>query len=199
MSQLEAATKAIALPLIPGETSTLDADQLLTLAEWITMKVIVSEHDEPRMAVTPDHDRLVFKETRGIPRYFRIHIGHNESGWRVGFLRRTMTLSRTPAPIPPLGPLTRNVQTVTFIIGALLVYVSACRTDGFDLDDIVVHQDWGYRLWPKEDRDVAWPPARALSKRDLSVLANTLDHVVNQPNYRWAGYLPGQEPDEHGD
>lgn len=206
MSQLESAAKPILAPMIEGKSRTLDADQRRTLASWVALKVMVSEHDKPRMALTPDHDRLVFYEALGIPRYYRIRIGRNGTKAKLAYHRQSMTLAlggsapepSPSAPVPPLGMLRKNVQVVSFLMGEVFIHATAARVDDFDLDNVIRQREWGIHLFPEKLGEllVAWPTQRALSKRDLGLLANMLETLDAQPRYRWGGFLTEEDRKE---
>jgi hypothetical protein len=67
MSTLETAVKPILTPLIATQPHTLSLNSMDILAKWISLKIMVGEHNHPKDAVTPLEDRLKFKSSLEIP------------------------------------------------------------------------------------------------------------------------------------
>ncbi|MBK6298480.1 MAG: hypothetical protein IPF48_11170 [Sphingomonadales bacterium] len=63
MNQLESKVRPYLTPMVTGENVTLDQAALATVAQWLTLKVMVVEHDAQNTVLTPQADRSRFRDT----------------------------------------------------------------------------------------------------------------------------------------
>jgi hypothetical protein len=157
MNDLEELARPILEPLIAGRPTVLNQNQQRSLAQWITMKVMVAEHNTPEDVVIPRADKELFKADRSIPRYITIWIGrHNVSAWCTTFSKHTASLSLTPFPPPAVLAGRKNIETIAFGIGALFVYVMVSDPDGqVNLNDLITVHHLP-RLWPTLGTPILW-------------------------------------------
>jgi len=75
MSQIEQDAMPILTPLLKGEQCELDNEKIESLLNWIALKTIVGELDDPRFATISDEERRAFFRDRTMPHNFRVLIG----------------------------------------------------------------------------------------------------------------------------
>jgi hypothetical protein len=187
MGDLETEVKPFLPPLIKGARVTLTAPMRRIISEWIVMKVMTFEHNPfPDMPADPIFDqaaRDAFRQARTIPPGFRIWIASQRGEkWSGGFHRHTSGLGITHAlpPPPPPDPPTINVQTVTWGISRLLIYVNATTNMG-----VYPFLELGagplLRLWPLGD-DIVWPPRYYVEDGFMDDLAISIENLIMGPN-----------------
>ena len=147
------------------------------------MKVIISEHSEKDLNVTPIQDRKRFYDNTSIPDYFGIYIGKNNSESVSGFLRHTSTLSKNKNLNDLcLRGLNRNTQSISFICNRLFVHVIAARVDNmdinkyFDLSSLV-------RLKIDSSENIAWASLSPVSKSKIHQITWSMEAFTNKVKY----------------
>jgi hypothetical protein len=189
MNNIEILARPILEPLIQGTRSiVLTQNQQKILAQWLTMKIMVAEHNVPEDAVIPRDARECFKADRTIPNYISIWIGrHDVPGWRTTFYRHTATMSLLPKPPPAALAGRKNVETMAFGFGALFVYAMISDPDGgVDLNNVITVSHLP-RLWPSTGYNALWG-AIVLRGNAPASIASTLDRVMARPRSLW---MPG--------
>jgi hypothetical protein len=185
MGTLEGNVQPYLTPLIKGTAITLDAKARQTISEWVFMKALVAEHnyylDRPADPIFDQSVRTTFMDSRAIPQGVRMWIAmQNSAKWITGFHRFASGLGFTTTLPPPPIPATRtkNVQSVTWGIGRLLIYVSAA-TDlnvfgHFELDRTTPLSE----LWPLTPSDITWPPRFFVTDPFIDDLASALERFI---------------------
>jgi hypothetical protein len=193
MSSLDAAAKPVLTKLILGEPVVLGREQLGTLAAWITLKVMVCEHEanrkegDPDTVVTTQDERSAFMRDPSPPNGWKIWIANQDAGqWRTGFARHSAfltTLDEGGVPVVPVGPLAHNSQTVTFGFGRLLFHVFSSRHPGalaeFDFPNKVSL----FRIHPF-DGGFFWPPDRVLGDAEINTIVRQFDLYTSKIPWR---------------
>ncbi len=132
MSTIETNVQPILTPLIKGQKTVLSRANRKLLVEWITLKILVAEHNEyqgfPADPIFDQHTRDAFKLHRTIPKGLRIYLtplrgvkwftGYHRHASGLGFTAPSFPLSENPTGV-------RNVEAITWGIGRLLIYLSA--------------------------------------------------------------------------
>jgi hypothetical protein len=68
-----------------GSSSALDREQQTLLAQWIALKVMITEWNRPLEAFIPKEDRRAFMDNRIIPPYLEMWvISHDSEKWKGG-------------------------------------------------------------------------------------------------------------------
>ena len=184
MSRLEAEAKPILLSILEGKSFRFDSSVQETLAKWIVMKVIVSEHSEEEKAVTPEADANEFFRTQKIPSYFRIFIGYHNSSSDSAYIRHSMTLAVSRSgPNPPLAGRYGNTQSISFLLGPLCVHVLASRIEGVDLGGFFTFTTLR-QIWPRETNSFNWPVETVTTPEILKSVANCLNLLVGSPTVK---------------
>lgn len=190
MSRLEESVKPMFIRMIQGEKLSLQKSDQELLSRWIALKVIVGEHAEKGIHVTPQKDRYLLKEENKIPEYFAIYVCSHDSKADTAWLRISNTLALSPnGPNPPLGNMKRNTQSVSFICGRVFVFVFASREQGIDSGGFIKMNSLK-RLHPQELENIEWPTQKQVTKREMSKLAWALDELDKYTNVRYGGDLP---------
>lgn len=190
MSKMEAAVKPILTPLILGQKIILSPEMRITLTEWIVLKILVAEHNSystsPADPIFDQDARNKFMGVRQIPPWLRIWIGlHNGTKWSLGFLRHTTGLLPAGEPLPP-NPRPKNVSTVTFGMGHLLIQAFATTSEQLypwlELSGMAPR----FRaLWPLADANISWPGFFVLTDRDGDIAAALLQTLIESPRTHW--------------
>lgn len=190
MSNLENQAKPTLVRIFKEEKFVMGRTEQENLSRWIATKVIVGEHAEKNIEVTPKKDRESLMSDKKIPEYFAIYIGKHSHEHDTAWLRTSMVLALSPeGPNPDLKGLQRNAQTVAFICGPLFVFVFSVRekdidpTTFFNIKRLI-------RLLPVEMDTISWPPSELLTDEDMSRYAWALNNCKNDKNVYYAGDLP---------
>lgn len=187
MSVLETAVRPILTPLICTTPHTIDAAPSLVLARWVALKIMVGEHNQRGDAVTSPEERRVFQESLEIPKNFRIWIAKcGVGGWETAYFRHSGTVSLTPDIRPEHR--SKNIHSVTFGIGDLLVHVLHTTVSGLDLDLNLSQPHVVVPLFPYSEL-IDWPTARNLTVNEAAFLAHTLDRLFRTHMVRWQPFL----------
>jgi hypothetical protein len=186
MSGLETAVRPILTPLILAQPGPMSSDAAATLAQWIAMKVMVSEHNQRDQWVTPQAERAAFMTTRDIPLGFRIWIGQcGLETWGSAFLRHSgMVMWPNLSP-----PARKNVQSVTFGIGDLLVHAFHTTLSGLTLYSFDKEPRAMVPLHPISP-PIVWPPLRHLSVAEANGISRAFSYATRGSNVLWKS-LPG--------
>lgn len=190
MNRLEESVKPTFLKMIKGEKLSIrESDQEL-LSRWIALKVIVGEHAEKGIHVTPKRDRYLLKDENKIPEYFAIYVSGHNSKSDTAWLRISNTLALSPkGPNPPLGNLKRNTQSVAFLCGRMFIFVFASREDGINPTKFL-KVDKLKRLYPIESEHIELPTKNLLTEQEMGKLAWALDELEKYSNVHYGGNLP---------
>jgi hypothetical protein len=190
MSQLENKIKPILIKVLNRETFDICTEKQKILTRWIAMKSIFGEHFESETHMTPAEDRKLFRSQMTIPEYFSIYIGNHGTEANTGWLRHSMTVSKTvDGPSPPLNGLKRNTQSIGIICGPLFIYVLAIREDEVDPTKFLKFNKL-LRIFPIQTETIKWPPIDKLTQEEMSNFAYVLSDIKNHKNVRYGGELP---------
>ena len=186
MNALETEVQPILAPLIKERKIILDRKKRKTLAEWIVLKMLVAEHTAyrnhaPDPLYTKD-DRNAFMLRRIIPQGIRIYLVRQRGlKWATGYNRRASGIGDGP----PLHPLqkdptgTKNVQAITWGLGALLIYISAITDAEIRPIFRFVKMPEFRRLWPLTVSDLDWPPPYRVNDGFIDDLAGALGRYLD--------------------
>ena len=180
MSEIEERAKPILLPIILGQNVNIDEARRRRLVDWITLKVLVADHDRKGPHVAHKNVLDAFRQSRRIPEDLRIWIAHhNAFEWAAGYWARAVTVSAEP--VLPITGLRKNIQTTAFGIGHLfsLTYLSA-----FPLIGIDVANEYVARLWPSDGESIKWP-CPLLPLVGINQLANVIDGLESASFMEW--------------
>jgi hypothetical protein len=189
ISALETEVKPILTPLIRGEAIILNAAARQTLSEWDCDERLVAEHNahsgSPADPIFDQNARNEFRLNRTIPQGFRIWIGtHNGTKWRSAIFRHCVGLMPLGTTLPP-HPRPKNVQTVTFGLGSLLIQIFATTTPAnnrIEFDGLTP----AFRLlWPLIETSIAWRPFYILTDNDGDRVASMLQNLMDSPTIGW--------------
>jgi hypothetical protein len=154
MSRLETAAKPILIRLITGQPTVLDTDQQTLLAQWIALKVMITEWNQPKDAMIPSVDRKAFMDNLTIPPYLEMWVISNDSEkWKGMFLRHTATLA-FPGPRPEGG---NNSQTIAIGFGKLFIFVMMTLAEGMRLSERITIHAIVPKLYPQTGSTVPLP------------------------------------------
>jgi hypothetical protein len=123
--------------------------------------------------------------------HLRIYIGRHSDITQVAYLRHSTTVSRTMAgPNPPLpSGISRNIQSITFLVGPLFFHVLSARVNDFDLDAAIKYSQLA-RLWPQPVAPININSLAVVHSWNLRRIANSLDQLLAQHSVKYGGPLP---------
>ena len=183
MSRIEEEAKPILETAFAGNAMTLDVSQQLSLTNWITLKIMVSEFSLIDNYCTSSAERLQFRNTRTIPANLEIWLGKcGEGRWRSAHFRQGATyglVGALPEKIPP-----KNTQTVAIGFGNLFIF-GAVQPTNLKLFNISSELEFLKRLWPMDAPALFWPPVEKLSALQADRISNALDDVQRSGRVSW--------------
>jgi hypothetical protein len=179
MSEIEEETKPILTPMILGHSAILcEADQL-TLATWITLKMIIAENHMKKPPITPLARRKAFMNNPYPLENSKIFIASCKTPkWQATFENASLFLgSGTPVDELELADRADNAQTITFGIGRLFVHANHAIDIGVSLDiqnrnDAILAQ-----IWPIDRSEIYWPPLRDITLFEADLIADGLNRL----------------------
>lgn len=184
MSRLEEAARPVLAPLIAGSPTSLTETSQQTLAEWITLKMMVAEHSPPPDPAIPEPDKRAFYTNRTIPRGLMINIFQcGAPQWRITYQRASATLSTREQPGYDTRP--KNASSTVFALGDLfvhLIYFGDPGIQGFSLQDTGA----GLTIWPRAAAEAPWPPSRRISSDEAQMVADAFQRLQNSPRVKVA-------------
>ena len=183
MSELETAARPVLTPLIAGSPCTVTEEAAQVIARWIAMKVMVAEHNLRGDAVSTAGQRESFRSTLAIPLDFRIWVGRcGVDGWQTAYWRHASTVSLSPDIRPEHR--FKNLHSVTFGIGQLLVFVLHTTVSGLDLGVNLSQNGMMVPIWPYGG-PIAWPSTKVLTGLEATIIAHSLDQAFRSDNVIW--------------
>lgn len=189
MSQLEEKVKPLLLRSMENKLITLSTQCLSILSRWLVMKVIVAEQAENGLQVTPEADRKLFHESQQIPDYFRVYMARHNTADNIGYHRYTCTLALSKDKLsPPLDGLNRNMQTVSFLIGPMFIFITAARVYDFNLES-KLNFDQLCCIYPNKSEEVSWNTIKELDKSEMESIVWALDRLTSSPSIKYGGPL----------
>jgi hypothetical protein len=181
MSGIEEDARSALTPMIRGEAHALNREAMSVVTRWIVMKMMVGEQNQPSEMVTTNEQRRSFWQHSEMPKNLRIRVAKcGEGEWKTGYFRNAATMTR-PTQILPR---TRNVHSVTFGIGALLIHILHSTVDDMLLYELNESADSTMLLWP---------PGKSLTHMAASTIAVALNRAMAQPSVIWKP-LPPERP-----
>jgi hypothetical protein len=182
MSRLENATKPILLKLTQGEPTALDREQQTLLAQWIALKVMITEWNRPLEAFIPKEDRRAFMDNRIIPPYLEMWvITHDSEKWKGAFLRQTALLA-FPGPRPSGR---RNSATVAIGFGRLFIFVMMTLEKGMKLSERIGVHPIVPKLFPCAYDTLPLPFLKNLDDQSADRMAYSFDLLIQSTNTKW--------------
>ena len=179
MKAVDEAVRPILTPLIKGEPIVLNRDQQRMLAEWISLKMMVAEHNVPTEVVVRQADRDRFFADRTIPSYFRIWvISSNSEKWRSRYIRHNATFGLPGTPMPTAK---RNTQTIAWGVGRLFIFVAMTTADGLELTDFFGVHPVVLKLFPYVGNVLPLPFLKLIDDASGDRLAGTLEELIQSP------------------
>jgi hypothetical protein len=183
MSKLETAVEPALTPLIKGDTASISETDGLTIARWITLKVLVAEHNTQGSAVATVEQRRVFRDSLTIPDNFKIWIGRcGVDGWQTAYWRHDGTVSASPDIKPEHS--NRNIHQVTFGVGTLLITVIHTTVKELPVTFDFTQGGLMTALFPSSG-SIEWPSSKSLTSFEATQIARILDSLFRSDKVLW--------------
>lgn len=177
MSRLEVAARPALEPMLQGHRVSLDPGAQRTLAEWITLKMMVWEQINIASAVFTRDQTLAFARDRTIPENVVISILKSKhTDMRARITRAFIALFLTPSETPVYFPVGLNTQTTLFRVGRLIIHFSYSRLPELDFGEH--RQTLAKRLWPPRRRLLSWPPINSVGDAEEDHIAASLARLI---------------------
>lgn len=196
MSALEDHVRPILTPLILGHEFVLNRDQQRILTEWVSLKMMIAEHNVPDDVVVRQEDRDRFFSDRTIPPYFHIWVISSRSEkWRSRYIRHNATFS---LPTNPPTSARKNTQTIAWGVGSVFIYVMMSVAEGLDLTKWISVHPVVLKLYPYAGDLLPLPFFVSIDDAMGDRLASSLDELIKAPNVLWKD-LPASHSTERRD
>lgn len=176
MSRLQERAKPLLIPLIKGDSTTLDLETQHVVSAWAALAITVAEyHETDKVTITPD-DRTHLMETNEAPSNWKIWIGHYQRGdWSGHWIHNVLPVypKENVPDFPPDGIPPPNTQTTTFVAGQLYIHamssalprvVEMFRFVGSGSAKIAC-------IWPAATEIISWP-LRTLTDGEAHAISN---------------------------
>ena len=190
MNRLEKEARPFITPLINGDPIALDVFQMTVVARWIALKCIVAEHSNPDYELTPRADRMALRDGI-IPAYYRVYLINHTIAHGIGYMRHSLGLSLSPdlgpIPNPPPWGTPKNVQTVSFFLGRIMVHLNASRIDDYSIESrYLIPEVWDQcRIWPFQNLRMVWPRRPLLDETGVATVATALAEIMAVSDLVW--------------
>ncbi len=182
MSQIEQTAKTILLPMMRGEPYRLTQEDCLSISRWITLKVMVAEHNSLNThteVVTNREMRKKFKDNQEIPNNLLVSIARcGTPSWKAIYMRNTASISLKPF----LKNRTKNIQCVTVGFGELLIQVIHTSIQEIKLNSIP--SPMIATIYPSLNI-INWPFSNPMTDEQAFNFSMNLENMINAPNVRW--------------
>jgi hypothetical protein len=188
MNRIEREARPFLTQLINGAQISLNAVEMAVVARWIAVKCIVAEHATPNYELTPRADRVVLREHGVLPEYFRVYLINHKVAHGIGYVRHSLGLSLDGPPSdPPAWGTPKNVQTISFFLGRILVHLNAARIDNYSIESrYLLPQIWNEcRIWPFQRPRMTWPRRPLLDDNGVTVVASALAEIIAAADITW--------------
>ncbi len=166
MNDIDMAAEPLVEPCIAGRATTLDSDEIDSLARWVTLVSFLYDQVSAEPAVT-NAQHHAFYATRNPPEGAIIWLAASlapERGYELNAWLRPVSLDS--------AHFRGNGYFCTFRIQHLVV--QAFIPTPAPIEKIALNRgDPGFvlQIWPTPEVTVAWPPIKALQPRDLQKFA----------------------------
>ena len=192
MGRLEEQIRPILTPLILGEPGVLTSENQKLLAQWIALKVMVTEQNQPDEVVFTAVNRETFMLDQTIPVKVSISIARCFSTqWRSQFLRCSAHLSAVtslPPTVMPPADAGKNVQTTALGFGELFAYVIVSKSDTLDLYELI-NDNWKIgeylmQIFPFSSDPIALPMRYIVAEKIANGISTALNRIVSDDAIR---------------
>lgn len=193
MNRVEKDARQFLTPLVQGIPVSLNVVEMTVVARWIALKCIVAEHAVPNYELTPRADRVALRELGTIPEYFRIYLIDHTVKHGIGYFRHSLGLSLTGPPSePPAWGTPKNIQTISFFLGRILIHLNAAGIDNYSIESrYLLPQIWNEcRIWPFQHFQLTWPRRPLVDDDGVIVVASALAEIMDASNIIWLDPTP---------
>ena len=180
MGDIEENLKPILKPIILGRSTAINHDDRTALANWLTLKFLVADHDREATPISSTKMLSRFKTHQEIPQGLKIWIGyHNVFEWSAGIWSRGLFTSFVPKA--PIGRRRNNVKTTAYGAGHLFALICLSLVDRISLE---IDNPFTAKLWPSPVTDINWP-LPLLPLDGIGALANVIEDFESRPDIQW--------------
>jgi hypothetical protein len=179
--------KPIALPMILGSKATLFRREQMTLAIWVLMTVMTSEHSDPEYAAIPQRHRDFLRVFQSPPDNWKIFFARYPKGMTEPYLHHESSEIIFEG-IPSDNAL--NTQATTYSVGHVYVH-AVSSTQSLFIDHVRPNLLFGlnrtFQLWPIVEDVLRWPPPLSFTEDDAQAAPGTLYRYGAEVNRRSQG------------
>ncbi|WP_156317915.1 hypothetical protein [Blastomonas sp. AAP25] len=188
MNRIEGEAKLFLGSVVSGKFIILTQRNLEVLAKWLTLKVMVVEHDAQDVVLTPQSDRTLFYKNLQIPNYYRFYLAENISEDYLYFVRHSHCIAYNGIePNPPLEGTHKNVQVVTLIAGRAVFQVVCTRIENVHLEEksFMIGFHDSCQIWPNPPSSLKFPCRPRLGKDGINQISTILQRYIDRSNPTW--------------
>lgn len=175
MSAIDSAVVSVLTPLIQGKPNSLSTEDQARVAAWSFLKTVVAEYGQEDTRCIPDDQRLSFVRDKSVPAGWRVYVARCNPPFKSVAYEHSFQAPEAAREGGP--PLPNAVQSTTFVIGGLFVYVVGpcnARVEAF-LDSKLPAS---LRVWPPSlvsVQPMSISPGTVAQVRDLIKIAPPID------------------------
>ncbi|MDA8259378.1 MAG: hypothetical protein M0Z99_27695 [Betaproteobacteria bacterium] len=178
---MEKEAASVLTPMINGQRFSILPEGQELFAQWVALKVMVSEHAFDDVVIASSEKRA-FRATRMIPSGLTILAGAVvEDVDPVMYLRQTANVTLPSEPEP--DGLTKNTSQTSFIVGRL--FVTCYYSDSRDRLKMTLNEHLFRQLWPGATHPIEWYPPSLMAHDQVTGATWALNRLITGPNARW--------------
>lgn len=178
MSQIEEKAKHVLIPLMLGQRISIGISEIETIKNWIVLKTIIGEYDDPN-AITISKEALeAFFSKRELINDWKIWIARYCGKEWITRRRHSTFCIDTKANIPTPGLVKINTQSTTMVGGQL--FMMAISTSSEHLANMDLRRAFGdvlFQIHPSIADHNNWPPKGMIGDDLVEFLANILNEL----------------------
>ncbi len=176
MSRLQEEAKSSLTPLILGQTPIVSVKSQITIASWVAMTWMTSEHLDQRGQATSQEDREWLMEKGEPPDDWLVWIGRYQG---TRWPEQISSMSNFVGSAKELAAETRplvNTQVTTFVVGHLVGHTFSSpivRHAEVSIDGLAP-------IWPAAPADLDWPGLPILDDDDIDSVADAIPRGLSR-------------------
>jgi hypothetical protein len=177
MSAIEVAARSAVESMLLGSAVLLTRGLKRAVSEWIVLKLMVFERQDGSKPVFTRAQTLAFAQERRIPDRLAIDLFRTEDDRLRSVIHRE-SAAIEPTDHAPGQTVAMNTQAVTFGVGRLLIFARHTQLEGLGFKSLSPRN--ATRLWPSEEDELTWPPAKVATWNEALFMQTSLGRMLSK-------------------